>query len=185
MDLADDQRRKDGYPFRRVQQPGQAQEGIQKFRAGRAQADAAVRAGRRRDGIGQLLDHLSGQAPVQLQRHGQEGVVMAGLEDPEGVGHVDARDQTLAFPVMDLPVPQHGDLFSLHDDGCRRFAKAGRGGVAGLEPAHDQSGHGAVVRARAGHVPEQDLLDACIDAEQFSVRVEHGNILKGKRLQQL
>ena len=110
---------------------------------------------------------------------------MAGLEDAEGVGHVDARDQALALPVMDLPVPQHGDLFSLHDDGCRRLAEAGRGGVAGLEPARDQSGHGAVVRARAGHVLEQDLLDAGIDAEQFSVRVEHGNILRRKRLQRL
>ena len=158
---------------------------IQQFGAGRAQDDAAVRAGRRRDGIGQFLDHLAGQAPVQLQRHGQEGVVMAGLEDAEGVGHVDARDQALALPVMDLPVPQHGDLFSLHDDGCRRLAEAGRGGVAGLEPARGQSGHEAVVRARAGHVLEQDLLDAGIDAEQFSVRVEHGNILRRKRLQQL
>ena len=92
VDLADDQRRKDGDPFRRIQQAGQTQEGIQQFGAGRAQDDAAVRAGRRRDGIGQFLDHLAGQAPVQLQRHGQEGVVMAGLEDAEGVGHVDARD---------------------------------------------------------------------------------------------
>lgn len=46
-------------------------------------------------------------------------------------------------------------------------------------------GHGAVVRARAGHVLEKDLLDAGIDAEQFSVRVEHGNILRRKRLQRL
>ena len=108
---------------------------------------------------------------------------MAGLEDAEGVGHVDACDQTLAFTIVDLPIPQHGDLFSLHDDGSRRFAEAGRGGMAGLELAHDQPGHGAVIRARAGHVLEQDLLDTGIDAEQFSVRVEHGDILKRKRLQ--
>ena len=36
-----------------------------------------------------------------------------------------------------------------------------------------------------GHVLEQDLLDAGIDTEQFSVRVEHGNILRRKRLQRL
>ena len=36
------------------------------------------------------------------------------------------------------------------------------------------------------YVPvEQDLLDAGIDTEQFSVRVEHGNILRRKRLQRL
>ena len=48
VDLPDDQRRKDGDPFRRIQQAGQTQEGIQQFGAGRAQDDAAVRAGRRR-----------------------------------------------------------------------------------------------------------------------------------------
>ena len=36
-----------------------------------------------------------------------------------------------------------------------------------------------------GTVLEQDLLDAGIDTEQFSVRVEHGNILRRKRLQRL
>ena len=117
VDLADDQRRKDGDPFRCVQEPGQPQEGVQKFRAARPQADTAVRAGRGRGGIGHVLDHLAGQAPVQLQRHGQERMLTAGLEDAEGVGHVDTRDQALSFSVMDLPVPQHGDLFSLHDDG--------------------------------------------------------------------
>ena len=118
VDLADDQRRKDGDPFRCVQEPGQPQESVQKFRAARPQADTAVWAGRGRGGIGHVLDHLAGQAPVQLQRHGQERMLTAGLEDAEGVGHVDTRDQALSFSVMDLPVPQHGDLFSLHDDGC-------------------------------------------------------------------
>ena len=79
----------------------------------------------------------------------------------------------MIWRILPAPVRPAGQIRFFRAAAC-----AGRGGVAGLEPARDQSGHGAVVRARAGHVLEQDLLDAGIDAEQFSVRVEHGNILR-------
>ncbi|MDT4852624.1 hypothetical protein FQZ97_868630 [compost metagenome] len=155
-DLALDERRHDRNVFGRVEQPQQAQHGLQ-HRHGDAVDVHAARG--RRVGLGRQLlvaDEVADLVERQLQPHAQVGLVLAGHAHLAAHRQVDRGDEVV-HGVVHVDVVAHDDPFgALRNEAQRRRREAVLGAVGLADAVHLQAGHGAFDRAV---LPARDVAD--------------------------